>query len=64
MNTALLNHHALTLHKTEAAKSPSGTALGFTRPTGTERDGRETNRGQCKTVFALSALPAFALPKL
>jgi hypothetical protein len=49
MNTALLNRHALTLHKTEAAKSPSGTALSFTRPTGTERDGRETNRVRCKT---------------
>lgn len=50
MNTALLNRHALTLHKTEAAKSPSGTALDFTLATGTERDGRETNRGRCKTI--------------
>jgi hypothetical protein len=52
MNTALLEMPALTLHKTESAKSPSGTGLDFARPAGTDRDGSETNRSQCKTIPA------------
>jgi len=50
MKMAFFEDPALTLHKTESAKSPSGTALDFTSPTGTDRDGSETNRSQCKTV--------------
>ena len=51
MKMAFSERPTLTLHKTENAKSPSGTGLDFARPAGTDRDGAETNRGQCKTVL-------------
>jgi hypothetical protein len=54
MKLGFLAHPTLTLHKTESAKSPSGTALDFARPAGTDRDGSETNRSQCKTVLSRS----------
>lgn len=36
-------------------KTPGLSEFSFTRATGTERDGSETNRSQCKTLFGLFA---------
>lgn len=62
MNTALARDGVLSAAKAISAIPPASTQICFARPTGTDRNGSEANRSQCKTLFDEIPSPLSASP--